>query len=332
MVRGLEFLQKEDEQKRLARRVCCKSPKISYYRTGGVNMAYKFIGLGEILWDLLPEGKMLGGAPANFVYHAKAIGKGRVESFIVSRIGNDDLGIEISTTLDDLNIDQHYLSVDSEHPTGTVSVVLDEEGRPVYTIDKDVAWDYIPDISVELAKSVDAVCFGALAQRSPQSMKSIVQFLADVPETALKIFDINLRQTYYSLNIIKESLKMANVLKINDDEIVVVGNLLGIDAGAECILKEIVEKYSLKLGILTKGGQGSTLITGDEVSSFSGFDVSVQDSVGAGDAFTAAIALGMLCGYDLEHLNACANKLASFVCSATGATPHIPDEISGIFK
>lgn len=291
-------------------------------------MAYKFIGLGEILWDMLPEGKKMGGAPANFAYQAKAIGKDRVESFVVSCVGNDDLGLEISATLDELKIDQSYLGVDSEYPTGTVTVELDEKGSPTYTIDRNVAWDYMPSISVELAKSSDAVCFGTLAQRSPVSKKSILRFLADVPETALKIFDINLRQVYYSVDLIRESLKVANVLKINDDEIVVVGNLLGIDARAECILKQIVERYDLKLGILTKGGKGSTLISADKISSFSGFDISVQDSVGAGDAFTAAIALGLLCGFDLDHLNECANKLASFVCTAAGATPYIPEEIS----
>ena len=163
-------------------------------------------------------------------------------------------------------------------------------------------------------------------------MHTIVQFLADVPVAALKIFDINLRQSYYTLDIIRKSLEMANILKINDEEIIVVGNLLGIDAGAEYVLQEFIDRYNLKLGILTKGGKGSTLISGDKISTFSGFDVPVQDSVGAGDSFTAAIAIGMLRNYDLDHLNECANMLASFVCTASGATPEIPDEISSIFK
>ena len=294
-------------------------------------MAYQFIGLGEILWDMFPAGKKLGGAPANFAYHAKAIAQNRVESFIASCIGNDSLGKEISAALNDLIINQSYLGIDSRYATGTVTVELDQHGSPAYSIEQNVAWDYIPAISTELAKSVDAVCFGTLAQRSPASRNSILQFLAEVPDSALKIFDINLRQSYYSLDVISKSLEMANVLKINDEEIVVVGRLLNIDASEECVLQELVARYDLKLGILTKGAKGSTLISGDKISSFPGFNVPIQDSVGAGDAFTAAIAVGMLQDYDLDHLNACANKLAAFVCTTTGATPDIPDEISSLF-
>jgi len=294
-------------------------------------MTYQFVGLGEILWDMLPDGKKLGGAPANFAYHAKAIAQNRVDSFIASCIGNDSLGKEISAALNDLNINQSYLGVDSGHATGTVAVELDQHGSPDYSIDQDVAWDYIPAISAELAKSVDVVCFGTLAQRTPASMNSIIQFLSEVPDSALKIFDINLRQSYYSLDVISNSLNLANVLKINDEEIVVIGRLLGINASEECVLQELVDRYGLKLGILTKGAKGSTLISGDKISSFPGFDVPVQDSVGAGDAFTAAIAVGMLQDYDLDHLNVCANKLATFVCTTTGATPDIPDEISSLF-
>ena len=295
-------------------------------------MAYKMVGLGEILWDMFPEGKKLGGAPANFAYHAKAIGKESVESFIVSKIGNDDFGSEISTMLRGLNIDQSYLGVDSKYSTGTVTVDLDEKGSPAYIIDRDVAWDYIPRIPAEFAQSVDAICFGTLAQRSHVSMNSISQFLTNVPNTALKIFDINLRQSYYTVDLIENSLEMANVLKINDEEIMVVGNLLGIDAEEENILQEIIDRYSLKLGILTKGGEGSTLMSAEKKSSFPGFNVSVQDSVGAGDAFTAAVAVGLLRGYDLGYINECANKLASHVCTVSGATPQIPEEITHIFK
>lgn len=295
-------------------------------------MAYQFVGLGEILWDMFPAGKKLGGAPANFAYHAKAIAQDRVDAFIASSIGNDPLGKEISAALYELNIDQSYLGIDSRYPTGTVTVKLDQHGSPAYSIDQDVAWDYISAIPTKLAQSADAVCFGTLAQRSPASMNSILQFLAEVPDSALKIFDINLRQSYYSLDVISKSLELANVLKINDKEIVVVSRLLGINASAESVLQELIAKYNLKLGILTKGGKGSTLISGTQISSFPGFDVPVQDSVGAGDAFTSAIAVGMLLGYELNHLNVCANKLASFVCSSTGATPNIPDEISSLFK
>lgn len=295
-------------------------------------MAYQFVGLGEILWDMFPEGKKLGGAPANFAYHAKAIAQNRVDSFIASCIGSDPLGKEISATLDDLGISQRYLEIDSRHPTGKVTVELDHQGSPAYSIDHNVAWDYIPIIPEDLAKSVDVVCFGTLAQRSPVSMNSIGQFLAKVPDSALKIFDINLRQSYYSLDVISKSLQMANVLKINDDEIVIIGRLLSINGSEEYVLQEIVNRYGLKLGILTKGGKGNTLISGKQISSFPGFDVPVQDSVGAGDAYTAAIAVGILQGYDLDHLNSCANKLAAYVCTAAGATPSIPDEIFRLFK
>ncbi len=295
-------------------------------------MTYKFVGLGEVLWDMFPEGKMLGGAPANFAYHAKMIASGHVQSFIVSSIGNDELGIEIEAALSNLNLDQSYLSLYSKHPTGAVTVEIDANGSPAYSIDQDVAWDYIPKISTEFAKSVDVVCFGTLAQRSSVSKNSIQQFLADVPEAALRIFDINLRQSYYSLNLIRESLALANVFKVNDDEIVVAGNLLGIAGEEDYIMQEIVDRYGLKLGILTKGKEGSTLISAEKISSCSGFDVSIKDSVGAGDAFTAAVAVGLLCGYDLDYVNESANKLAAYVCSVSGATPEVPEEIALIFK
>lgn len=295
-------------------------------------MTYQIIGLGEILWDMFPAGKKLGGAPANFAYHAKAISQGRVDTFIASSIGDDSLGKAISAALHDLKINQNHLAIDSRHPTGTVTVELDQQGSPTYTIDQDVAWDYIPTIARKLAESIDAVCFGTLAQRSPVSRNSIQQFLSEVPDSALKIFDINLRQSYYSLEVISKSLQLANVLKINDEEIGIVSRLLDINATDDSALQEIVNRYGLKLGILTKGGNGSTLISGDQISSFPGIDVPVQDSVGAGDAFTAAIAVGILQGYDLDHLNAYANKLAAFVCTSTGATPSIPDEIFSLFK
>lgn len=294
-------------------------------------MPFKMIGLGEILWDILPQGKTLGGAPANFAYHAQALGKAHVESCIVSRIGHDELGREILATVADLNLDQSYLMTDSAHPTGTVTVAIDNTGSPSYTIERNVAWDYLANIPRKLARSTDVVCFGTLAQRSFVSKNTILEFVAAVPESALKIFDINLRQSFYSLELIKQSLELANVLKINAEELVVVGQLLDIDAGVDAILQEIVNRYALQLGILTKGARGSTLISGEHTSICRGVSVSIQDSVGAGDAFTAAIAIGMLQGHNLEQLNANANTVAAFVCTQAGATPVIPDEISNLF-
>jgi fructokinase len=313
-------------------------------------MKYTIVGLGEILWDMLPSGKQMGGAPANFAYHAKELGLGDIKSRIVSSIGKDKLGDEILSNLASLFLDDKYISRDEkQHPTGTVNVTKNEEGMHSFTITKEVAWDYISDTdnapSLEkLAKNANVVCFGSLAQRSPVSKKTVQSFLNLVRLTsknALRIFDINLRQEFYSKEIIETSLHLANILKINDDELSTVAKdkFLSLNGNEESImLKELAQRYNLQLVILTKGDKGSILYSLEQDKEFShgGFPVNQEegdsDTVGAGDAFTAAIAVGMLKNYDFDYINECANRVAAFVCSQAGATPKLPNDIKNLFR
>jgi fructokinase len=304
------------------------------------------VGLGEILWDMLPSGKplrqaqdlsraeptdkQLGGAPANFAYHANALG---AQGVVASCIGADDLGREMTERLNGLSLVRDYVAVDSSHPTGTVSVKLDADGKPSYTIHENVAWDFIPDSAQlkTLARLADAVCFGSLAQRSEVSRRTIRAFLGCTQQKALRIFDVNLRQSYYSLEVIEESLQMCNVVKLNNDELPVLAKLLGLEGDENAMVKALARRYGLALVALTRGPQGSLLTTATKMSVHPGVPVEVVDTVGAGDAFTAVLAVGMLKKYELNRINDCANRLASFVCSQTGATPALPQEIRALF-
>lgn len=288
-------------------------------------------GIGKILWDMLPDGKQLGGAPANFAYHAKALGLENIDSYIFSAVGNDPLGNEIQNHLADLGINHNYLHINNTLKTGIVSVTLDKQGFPDYNIKQNVAWDFIPKVPDSFRQSIDVVCFGTLAQRSPVSRKSITEFLSDLPTTTLKIFDINLRQSFFSQEIIESSLKLANIFKLNEDELNIISNLLSISGNEEQQLKTICQRYNIKLSILTKGDSGSILFTKNKISSHPGFKVESKDTVGAGDAFTAAIAIGLLKGFELDTMNDCANQIASYVCKANGATPELPKEIINLF-
>lgn len=282
------------------------------------------IGLGEVLWDLLPGGKQFGGAPANFAYHAQALG---AEAYVVSCVGDDELGNEILARLDGLGLSRDYIAIDREHPTGTVSVELDAHGKPTYIIHEPVAWDFIPPLPqfLGLAGSADAVCFGSLAQRSDVSRTTIREFLAATRAECLRIFDINLRQQYYNVDTIAAGLEAADVLKLNDDELPVVARLLSISAAAEEeVLATLCRRYALRLIALTKGPHGSVLFAPDGRAVHPGLPTQVADTVGAGDAFTAVIALGLLQGLDLDTINAQANRVACYVCSRPGATPEMP--------
>lgn len=288
---------------------------------------YILVGLGEILWDMLPDGKQLGGAPANFAYHAKELG---AKGLVVSCLGSDELGKEILNLLEQLGLSSDYIAVDGEHPTGTVTVKLDENGTPDYTIHENVAWDYIPfsDRLSKLAQAADAVCFGSLCQRCEVSCRTVREFLAATKPACLRIFDINFRQSYFDTETVEALLKISNVLKINDEELLVLARMLGITGTEQEILTGLTERFSLKLIALTKGDKGSCLCTAGRTSNHPGFTVEVADSVGAGDAFTAALAVGMLQGNQLDDINEHANRVASFVCSKNGATPKLPDAIA----
>ena len=283
------------------------------------------VGIGEILWDILPSGKKLGGAPANFAYHAGELG---CEAYIISSVGNDKLGNEILDILNTLGLSSRYIQIDECHPTGTVEVQLDNNGIPSYIIHKNVAWDYIKvnEKCLELMKNADAVCFGSLSQRSETSREAILKLLNNTNNNCIKIFDINLRQNFYNREIIINSLAHANVLKLNELELSIVSDLLGVNGGEESEkLRKLQKKYSLRLIALTKGDCGSILFNGERISKHPGFKVEVLDTVGAGDAFTAAVAVGLIKKWDLDTINDFANKLGGYVCTQQGATPKIPE-------
>ena len=297
---------------------------------GGRNKNYKnmkniIVGLGEILWDLLPGGKVLGGAPANFAYQTSQFG---FEGYAVSAIGKDALGDEIIESLSSKSLNHKIERVD--FPTGTVQVTLDGKGIPQYEICENVAWDNIPftaDIE-NLARKASTVCFGSLAQRSEVSHKTILRFLELLPEDALKVFDINLRQHFYSKEIIDNSLKHSNILKINDDEVVIVAELYGWNGLKEAeICRKLVEMYNLKLVILTKGTNGSYVITSGEEFFRPTPKVTVADTVGAGDAFTAGFVASLLRGKTIPEAHKTAVEVSAFVCTQHGAMPVLPDTL-----
>lgn len=284
------------------------------------------VGLGEILWDMLPDGKQLGGAPANFAYHAQALG-GR--GVVVSCVGDDELGKEIMGRLEALGLDRRYIAVDKDRPTGTVDVELDEKGVPNFTIHENVAWDFIPSDAdlLDLAAQTDAVCFGSLCQRCEVSRNTVRRFLQATKPGCIRVFDINIRQSYYNKDVVHTMLELSNVLKLNDDELPVVAKLLGIAGSETDILSHLSEQYTLRLIALTRGANGSRLYAQGQDSSHQGFATEIADTVGAGDAFTAAMTLGLLFGKALDKINENANRVASYVCSRSGATPKLPNSL-----
>lgn len=279
------------------------------------------VGLGECLWDCLPTGKVLGGAPANFAYHASQLD---CEGVAVSAIGKDELGDEILSQLADKGLENIISRVD--YPTGTVKVTLDAKGVPNYEIVKNVAWDYIPfgEAEKELASRADAICFGSLAQRNEVSRKSMMDFIAAAPKGCLKVFDINLRQKFYSLEIIDASLKVSDILKINDEEVDVVKELMGIEGSQADVCCEIQKRYNLDMVILTKGENGSEIFSAKGLeSSLPTPKVVVADTVGAGDSFTAAFIASYLNGKSIKECHEIAVNVSAFVCTKKGAMPKL---------
>jgi fructokinase len=275
------------------------------------------VGIGEILWDMLPSGKALGGAPANFAYHAMRLGE---EGWAVSAVGDDALGREILDIVVSKKL-KNLIAL-SDKPTGTVEVELDARGVPTYNIMEDVAWDNIPFTPEmeELARKADAVCFGSLVQRM-NSRESVLGFVRAMRADALKVFDINLRQHYYGREVLEESLKLADILKINDEEIRIVADLFGLGDDDVAACRELIARYGLKLVILTKGPEGSEVVTSDRVIPQAAGEAEVVDTVGAGDAFTAAFVVAYLRGDSLEEAQRLASDTAAYVCSCKGAMP-----------
>jgi len=289
---------------------------------------FRVIGLGEILWDLFPEGKKLGGAPANFAYHARVLGD---EGIPVSRVGADELGLEIRRRLAEAGIPDRYVQSDPNRPTGTVRVELDSRGVPSFTITPEVAWDYLEwnaDLQ-RLAADSDAVCFGSLAQRSPQSRRTIRAFLAAARREALRLFDVNLRQSWYTAECLSESLAASSILKLNDEELPVVLRTLGLSAPSsrEDGCRLLLRTFQLQLVCLTLGERGCLLVEPNASARHPGFRVTVADTVGSGDAFTAALCHHRLRGAPLERLAQAANRYGAWVASQAGAMPQATAEI-----
>lgn len=286
------------------------------------------VGMGEALWDILPEGKKIGGAPANFAYHVSQFG---LPSCVVSAVGDDALGKEITDNLTSKGLYQEIATV--PYPTGTVQVELDEAGIPMYDIKENVAWDNIP-FSAELeqlAKNTKALCFGSLAQRNIVSRETINKFLDAMPksEDSLVVFDVNLRQGFYTKEILCNSMERCNILKINDEELVTVSRMFGypgIDLQDKCWI--LLGKYNLKMLILTCGVNGSYVFTPGNVSFQPTPKVDVADTVGAGDSFTAAFISNILKGKSVAEAHAKAVQTSAFVCTRKGAMPILPAEIT----
>jgi fructokinase len=293
-------------------------------------MKYKLVGLGEVLWDLLPDGKQLGGAPANFTCHARALG---AEARLVSRVGSDASGREIIERLERLGVPAECVQIDSELPTGRVTIEVAGDGQPRFTIHENVAWDRLAadDNARRAVASADAVCFGTLAQRTGVSRASIQTLVRLARGEALRVFDVNLRQHFYTREIIEESLAMANVLKVNDAELPQVAALFGIDGDARIQLSTLAKRFQLRAAACTRGANGALLLVDGHCSDHPGIQVQVKDAVGAGDSFTAAMVLGLLAEWNPDRINEQANRIAAHVASCTGATPPIPDELRAPF-
>ena len=287
------------------------------------------VGLGEVLWDMLPEGKKLGGAPANFAYHAGQF-LGNDNTIAISALGEDSLADETLEALREHGLNDLLPRV--PYPTGTVQVTLDEQGIPSYDIKENVAWDNIPfdaDIQ-EIARNCRAVCFGSLAQRNVVSRETIHRFLDATPADCVKIFDINLRQQFYTKEIIKESIQRCNILKINDEELVLIGRMFGypgLDIENKCWL--ILGKYNLDMLVLTCGTNGSYVFTPGQMSFQPTPKVEVADTVGAGDSFTGSFCAAILSGKPVAEAHKKAVEVSAFVCTQNGAMPILPPELIG---
>jgi len=291
------------------------------------------LGIGELLWDMLPQARRLGGAPANFTVMAGRLSN---HAAVLSRIGRDDLGREAVHQLDPLPADTSFLQVDPAHETGRVTVSFND-GQPSYTIHQPAAWDFM-ELSgewVQLAERADAICFGSLAQRCLESRQTIQTLVAQASARSVRIFDVNLRSPFYSSEVIQESLELATVMKMNDAEVPLVLSLLGLAAEEERAPQSLragagrllAEFPTLQLVAVTRGEHGSLLVARDEWHEHPGYPVKVADTIGAGDAFTAAMTHYLLRGADLATLNEAGNRWGGWMASQSGAMPPLPEPV-----
>jgi fructokinase len=290
-----------------------------------------FIGIGEILWDLLPSGKLLGGAPGNVAAMATQLG---LHGMVVSAVGDDPYGREILEQMDRNGVDRSGIRTLKDLPTGVVDVTLDSAGVPTFSIRQPAAWDAIAfDEKLErVAQSADAVVFGTLAQRDPRSRKGITEFLRAVRPGCLKVCDVNFRPPFVSEAIIIDSLNLADVVKLNDTELPTVAKMLGMTGDVSTLLRDLRARFDLDLVVYTQGDKGSRMISSQYEGIHPGFKAQVVDTVGAGDSFIAVVTAGLLMGLDLDRIQDLANQVAAFVCSKAGGTPPLPGELILEFK
>jgi fructokinase len=284
------------------------------------------VSLGEILWDVFPDGAKFGGAPANFAAHAAAFG-GDVR--MIGGIGQDELGEAALQTFHEKQLSTRFIQRPAGFPTGVVRISVDPAGIPSYAFGRDEAWDHLSwsaDLA-DLARDANAVCFGTLGQRGEMSRWTIQRFVAATGPNCLRIFDINLRPPFVNLPVINESLELATVLKLNDDELPFLAERYQLAGSQLEQLQSLARRFSLQAVVLTRGAAGSLLLRGNEISELPGQQTKVKDTVGAGDAFTAAVTLGLLRNLPLDTINRFASRVAAFVCTQTGATPRIPGEL-----
>jgi fructokinase len=286
---------------------------------------FTIVGLGELLWDLFPSGKQLGGAPANFAYIASLLGD---HGIVASRIGTDALGDDAKQRFQQLRLPTDFLQSDPSHPTGTVRVLIDPQDQPHYEISADAAWDSLEMTSQwrTLAAQATAICFGSLAQRSPVARCTIHEFLGAARPTTTRIFDVNLRQPFYSKDILADSIRRSSIIKLNQEELPVVLQLLEsptpLTPGKEILAGEwLLHLSGAQLVCITRGAQGSLLVSKEGFHEHPGFSVQTVDTVGAGDAFTAALVHHFLRGAPLSAMNEAANRMGAWLAARPGATP-----------
>jgi len=296
-----------------------------------MNRPAVMIGVGEVLWDLLPTGRVLGGAPANFAYMTNVLGD---QGIVASRVGRDELGREACKVMQQLGLTIDYLQQDDSRATGTAVVSIGPAGQPTFLIKELVAWDFLqwsPDWE-ELSARADVVCFGSLAQRSPVSAFTIERFLKNVRKSGLRICDVNLRQSFYSCEVLRRSFQHADIVKLNGEELIRVASLLGLGNGGEqALAKRLLAEFDLRLVCITRADRGSVLVSPSETVEHAGFRVKVEDAVGAGDAFTACLAHHYSRGCSLKETSEAANRFAAWVATQRGATPPIaPEQLQNI--
>jgi fructokinase len=292
-----------------------------------MSSVFTVVGLGELIWDLLPTGKQLGGAPTNFAYNAHLLGN---DAVVASRIGPDALGREAVARLAQMGLDASFMQRDDAHATGTVGVTLAANGEPNFAMNEDSAWDYLTWTPrwAELAARADAVCFGTLGQRAEQARAAINSFLTHTQPRALRIFDVNLRHSFFTPDMLAASLQHATVVKLNSDELTCVAAML--DTGTHGQLqtaRHLLDAFNLQLVAVTRGADGSLLVTQTEAIEHAGLRVRCADTIGAGDAFAATLAHGLLRGAPLAQISAAANRIGAWVATQTGATPPPDDSL-----